>query len=167
MKDIEKFSLARKKVYSAVTLFEAQGKSAFPLLKDLQGKFGPTQEVGCIGIHSLSGPMVLHPTNPSMEGKNLLYIQDSTGFFYVQAMNWVVEKHGEGWVFYVWINPNHQKEEMKASFIKGTRMEGEKYFIGCSLFGLTKEQVLSFFPDDFACDCRDFPNGQPSLLSGK
>jgi signal transduction histidine kinase len=142
----------RNKVYTAVKLFEAQGKNAFPLLRDLQGEFGPTPEVGCIGIHSLAGPMVLHPTQPSIEGKNLLHIQDSTGFFYVQAMNWVIETHGEGWVFYKWMNPQHQREELKVSFIKKAIWQVEKYFIGCGLFGITKEQVHALFPGDFVCD---------------
>lgn len=156
MTDVEKLrlscSLARKKVYSAVKLFEAQGTRAFPILRNLQGEFGPTQEVGCIGIHSLSGPMVLHPTQPSIEGKNLLDLQDSTGFSYVQAMNWVVETHTEGWVLYVWMNPNSQREEIKASFIKGASWKGDKYFIGCGLFGVTKEQIQTLFPEDFVCD---------------
>ena len=147
---------ARNRVYAAVSLFEAQGEKSFPVFKDLQGKFGPTSLVGCIGIHRLSGNMVLHPTQPSIEGRNLLNIHDSTRFYYVRAMNWVIDTHHEGWVLYAWTNPDHNKEEINASFIKGAELDQIKYFVGCGLYGITKERIQALFPEDFVCDSLSF-----------
>jgi hypothetical protein len=35
--------------------------------------------------------------------------------------------HHEGWVLYVWTNPDRNKEEIKASFIKGAELDQFNY----------------------------------------
>jgi signal transduction histidine kinase len=160
-KAYEALLCARNKVYAAVSLFEAQGEESFLIFRDLQGTFGPSSEIGCIGIHSLSGNMVLHPMQPSIEGRNLLNLCDSTGFPYVQAMNWVIENHHEGWVLYLWTNPSTQREEIKASFIKGAEFNQNKYFVGCGLYGVSKELIQSLFSEDFVCDGLSYLKERP------
>jgi signal transduction histidine kinase len=152
--------LAKDKVNAAVKLFESEGDASYPKFKDVKGEFRFANGEGYIWIHSLSGIMVMHATKPSMEGQNQLDLKDSTGFYFISAMNQLVEKRGEGWVVYLWAKPGLNKpEELKSSFVKVATKNGRKYVVGCGLYGVTMEQIKAKFPNDIVCDAAMFDRG--------
>jgi len=152
--------LVKDKVNAAVKLFEREGEAAYPKFKDVNGEFRFANGEGYIWIHSLSGIMAMHSTKPSMEGMNQLDYKDSSGFFFFQAMNELVEKKGEGWVIYLWAKPGlNKKEELKSSFVKIAINKGQQYVVGCGLYGVTMEQIKAKFPNDIVCDAEMFNKG--------
>jgi hypothetical protein len=151
--------LVKDKVNAAVELFEKEGGASYAKFKDVNGEFRFAEGQGYIWIHSLSGIMVMHSTKPSMEGLSQLDLKDSTGFPFIAAMNQLVEKKGEGWVVYLWAKPGHADEELKSSFVKLATQNGEKYVVGCGLYGVTMEQIKAAFPNDVVCDSAMFDKG--------
>ena len=94
----------------------------------------------------------MHSTKPSMEGMSQLDLKDSTGFPFIEAMNKLVDKKGEGWVFYLWAKPGRPNEELKSSYVKLATRSGRKYVVGCGLYGLTADEISAEFPNDVIWD---------------
>lgn len=55
---------------------------------------------------SMDGTEELFPTNPSLEGQNLLKMQDSQGTFVVKDMIQMIKSSGEGFYYYNWSKPD-------------------------------------------------------------
>jgi signal transduction histidine kinase len=150
----EKFTpqLAKEKVNAAVQLFSKEGKAAYPKFKDPNGEFRFAGGEGYIWIHSISGIMVMHPTKQSMEGMPQLDLNDSNSFYFIAAMNDLVQKHGEGWVFYLWPKPGQATESPKGSFVKLAMWDGRGYVVGCGKYDMTEDEVSEAFPKDIIWD---------------
>jgi methyl-accepting chemotaxis protein len=144
--------LAKEKVQAAVKLVEAEGEAAFPKLKDPNGEFRFANGKGYIWVHSMSGPMLMHPTKPELEGTDALELKDSTGFTFIAAMNVLVRKYGSGWVVYLWPLPGKNTEEYKGSFVKLARYGGKEYVVGCGIYYVSKDYIKSQLPQDVVYD---------------
>jgi len=57
-------------------------------------------------IHDLNMHMVMHPTHPELENKNVSDLQDANGNKFIIEMNRVVLNTGEGFVSYHWPRPS-------------------------------------------------------------
>jgi signal transduction histidine kinase len=145
-------ALAKEKVEAAAKLIEAEGEAAFPKLRDPNGEFRFAGGKGYIWIHSMSGPMLMHPTKPELEGTNALELKDSTGFAFIVAMNVLVRKYGAGWVVYLWPLPGKKTEEYKGSFVKLARYGGKEYVVGCGIYYVSKDYIKSQLPQDLVYD---------------
>lgn len=145
-------SLAKEKVEAAAKLIESEGEAAFPKLRDPNGEFRFAGGKGYIWIHSMSGPMLMHPTKPELEGTNALELKDSTGFSFILAMNALVRKSGAGWVVYLWPLPGKKIEEYKGSFVKLARYGGKEYVVGCGIYYVSKDYIKSQLPQDIVYD---------------
>jgi methyl-accepting chemotaxis protein len=150
----EEFSLAlaKEKVEAAVKLVEAEGEAAFPKLRNPSGEFRFADDKGYIWVHSMTGPMLMHPTVAELEGTNALELKDSTGFYFIVAMNDLVKKYGSGWVVYLWPLPGEKTEEYKGSFVKLAKYGGKEYVVGCGMYYVNKDYIKSIFPADIVYD---------------
>ena len=79
--------LAKQKVEEAAKLVESEGEASFAKFRDPNGEFRFANGKGYIWIHSMTGPMLMHPVQPDLEGTNALELKDSTGFYFIVAMN--------------------------------------------------------------------------------
>jgi methyl-accepting chemotaxis protein len=85
-------------------------------------------------INDMQPRMVMHPTKPELDGKDLSDFKDKNGTrLFVEAVN-VVKEHGSGYVSYVWPKPglDPNKQLPKLSFVK--RFEPWGWIIGTGIY---------------------------------
>jgi len=85
-----------------------------------------------IWINSLDGLMVMHPTNPKLDGKELFGLKDPNGKLFFQEMVDVVRAKGEGVVEYMWPKPGSEVPVPKVSYVKG--VPGWNWLLGSGVY---------------------------------
>ena len=83
-------------------------------------------------INDMSPRMVMHPTKPEMEGKDLSGVKDPNGKALFVAMVDVVRAQGEGDVHYQWPKPGHDKPVAKISHVKEFKPWG--WIVGSGIY---------------------------------
>jgi len=84
-------------------------------------------------ISRFDGVAILFPSNPKLEGKNLLDVQDTHGQYLTKDMIEIAEQSGEGFYQYYWTKPNAEGNNFKKiSFIKQLGLYD--WFIGTGLY---------------------------------
>ncbi|MGZ3775131.1 MAG: methyl-accepting chemotaxis protein, partial [Bdellovibrio sp.] len=69
-------------------------------------------------INTLDLKMVMHPTKPELNGKDLSEMKDPTGKkIFVEMVN-AAKASGEGYVNYLWPKPGNEKPQPKTSYVK-------------------------------------------------
>ncbi len=89
-------------------------KAAMEMVKNL--RFGKS---GYFWINDYRPFMVMHPTNPKLDGKDLSGFKDPNGVFLFNEMAKVVKAKGAGFVPYMWPKPGFDKPQPKLSFVMG------------------------------------------------
>ncbi|WLG98039.1 methyl-accepting chemotaxis protein [Pseudomonas sp. FP198] len=69
-------------------------------------------------INDLAPVMVMHPTNPKLEGQNLSAIRDPNGFALFNEMVAIAKAKGAGMVNYLWPKPGAEAPVGKTSYVK-------------------------------------------------
>ncbi|WP_159811359.1 methyl-accepting chemotaxis protein [Pseudomonas sp. 18058] len=69
-------------------------------------------------INDLTPVMVMHPTNPKLEGQNLSAIRDPDGFAVFNEMVAIAKAKGAGMVDYRWPKPGASEPVAKTSYVK-------------------------------------------------
>jgi methyl-accepting chemotaxis protein len=62
--------------------------------------------------------MIMHPTNPKLEGQNLSAIRDPDGFAVFNEMVAIAKSKGAGMVDYRWPKPGASEPVAKTSYVK-------------------------------------------------
>jgi len=70
-------------------------------------------------INDMQPRMVMHPTKPELDGKDLSGSKDPTGKFLFMEMVSVVKASGGGFVHYMWPRPGSDHPIAKISYVKG------------------------------------------------
>ncbi len=73
---------------------------------------------GYFWVNDLSAKMIMHPINPSLNGKNLSKTKDPNGVYLFSEMAKLAKQKGSGIVKYSWEKPNEKEPQPKISFIK-------------------------------------------------
>jgi len=66
-------------------------------------------------INDFNYKMLMHPIKPSLEGKNLSGLKDSTGKYFVKEFTDLAKKNGLGLVDYLWPRPGSDEPQPKIS----------------------------------------------------
>lgn len=69
-------------------------------------------------INDLTPVMVMHPTNPKLDGQNLSAIKDPDGFALFNEMVAIARAKGAGMVDYRWPKPGASEPVQKTSYVK-------------------------------------------------
>lgn len=69
-------------------------------------------------INDLEPRTVMHPTNPALDGKDLLEYKDPNGVPVFQEMAKISRERGEGAVAYMWPKPGSTEPVPKVSYVK-------------------------------------------------
>ncbi|WP_347905953.1 methyl-accepting chemotaxis protein [Pseudomonas purpurea] len=69
-------------------------------------------------INDLTPVMVMHPTNPKLEGQNLSAVRDPDGFALFNEMVTIAKAKGAGMVDYRWPKPGANAPVQKTSYVK-------------------------------------------------
>ncbi|WLH15334.1 methyl-accepting chemotaxis protein [Pseudomonas hefeiensis] len=83
-------------------------------------------------INDLTPVMVMHPTNPKLEGQNLSAIRDPNGFALFNEMVAIAKAKGAGMVDYLWPKPGADAPVAKTSYV--TLFEPWGWIIGSGVY---------------------------------
>ncbi|MCU4677168.1 methyl-accepting chemotaxis protein [Catenovulum sp. 2E275] len=92
-------------------------------------------------INDMQPKMIMHPTNPSLNGKDISNNQDPTGKRLFSDMVDVVKQKGEGLVPYMWPLPGSKEPVAKISYVKGFKPWG--WIIGSGVYLQDIEQAYT------------------------
>ena len=70
-------------------------------------------------INDMQPRMIMHPTKPELNDKDLSAIKDPHGLALFVAMVDVVQKQGKGFVYYQWPKPGSEQPVDKISYVQG------------------------------------------------
>lgn len=70
-------------------------------------------------LNDLYPNMIMHPTKPEFDGKDISQFKDPNGKMFFTEMVKEVKAHGEGFVDYEWPRPDSKDPVPKISFVKG------------------------------------------------
>lgn len=71
-----------------------------------------------IWINDMTPVMIMHPTSPALNGKDLTGFKDPAGTFLFNEMVAVCKKDGEGVVSYQWTKPGEKMPKPKISYVR-------------------------------------------------
>ena len=66
--------------------------------------------------YDLQGVMLAHPKNPALIGQNLINVPDTEGKLFRKEIVEKAKSQGSGWVDYVYLNPETNKQEHKTTY---------------------------------------------------
>ena len=92
---------------------EAAQKQALSAVRGLR-----YNETDYFWINDLTPVMIMHPTNPKLEGQNLSAIRDPNGFALFNEMVTIAKTKGAGMVNYLWPKPGADAPVGKTSYVK-------------------------------------------------
>ncbi|PCI25185.1 MAG: hypothetical protein COB67_10985 [SAR324 cluster bacterium] len=100
---------------------------------------------GYFWINDFNPVVIMHPTNPSLEGKSVGQMVDPNGIYYFQKFVEVAKNQGEGFVDYSYYGRNNKKGEdtaqPKMSFIKALKQW--EWIIGTGIYLGDIEDLVS------------------------
>jgi len=68
--------------------------------------------------YDLQGVMLAHPKNPTLIGQNLIAVPDTEGKLFRKEIVERAKSQGSGWVDYVYLNPETNKQEHKTTYFQ-------------------------------------------------
>jgi len=68
--------------------------------------------------YDLQGVMLAHPKNPALVGQNLIAAPDTEGKLFRKEIVEQAKSHGTGWVDYVYLNPETNRQEHKTTYFQ-------------------------------------------------
>ena len=68
--------------------------------------------------YDLQGVMLAHPKNPALIGQNLIAVPDTEGKLFRKEIVERAKSEGSGWVDYVYLNPETNKQEHKTTYFQ-------------------------------------------------
>lgn len=68
--------------------------------------------------YDLQGVMVAHPKNPALIGQHLIDVPDTEGKLFRKEIVEKAKSKGSGWVDYVYLNPETNRQEHKTTYLK-------------------------------------------------
>lgn len=114
-------------VNAAVAHFQKVGNDQ--ALKDISSQPEWKANGLSVFVQKMDGTNVAHSTNARLIGKNTMEIQDPNGKSFIKEMTQAASK-GEGWVDYVFMDPNTKKMAPRSALVK--RVAGYDGFVGAS-----------------------------------
>lgn len=112
-KVVEFFYEAAQKEGTSPEVTKAYQDKAKEAVKKL--RFG---EDGYFWINDFSPKMIMHPTNPALDGKDLSQNKDPNGKYLFNEFVEVTKKSGKGVVEYMWPKPGFDAPQAKISFVE-------------------------------------------------
>lgn len=149
--DAPKASLMTKKltaselmalVREGAALLEKQGESAYPEFRQQGSKWfsGDTY----FFVWTMNGTNVFHAANPALEGRDRTGMKDVLGRPYSKMFVEVVANpEGEGWVHYMYPEPQSLFPVWKSTFVKRvTFPSGTEHVIGCGIYNMDMNETF-------------------------
>jgi signal transduction histidine kinase len=108
---------AKRLVKQAAAYVKYQGKEkALAEISTPKGMFDKGELY--VFAYDLSGIMLAHPKNAALIGQNLLNVPDTEGKLFRKEIVERAKSEGSGWVDYVYLNPETNKQEHKTTYFQ-------------------------------------------------
>jgi cytochrome c len=106
---------AKRLVKQAAAYVKYQGKNkAIVEISTPKGMFDKGELY--VFAYDLQGVMLAHPKNPALIGQNLIAVPDIEGKLFRKEIVERAKSEGSGWVDYVYLNPETNKQEHKTTY---------------------------------------------------
>jgi len=116
----------------AAAYIKAKGEDrAFAEFNKREGRFTDINKDLYVFVFDMTGRCLSHGNDPSLIGRDLSQLKDSSGKYFIKEMISVARKKGKGWVDYQWSNPTTKRIEGKTTYVLRT---GSDRFIGCGTY---------------------------------
>lgn len=119
-------------VNRAAALVEEQGRQAFPILRDQKGPFVFMDTY--VFVEAPDGTELVNAGQPSLEGKNLIDLEDVRGRRVVEEQIAYALEKGAGWLSLYWYKPGHNVPARKKTFVRRVESSGETFIVGSGFY---------------------------------
>lgn len=119
-------------VHRAAALVAERGKSSFDALRDETGPFVFMDTY--VFVDTPEGVELVNAGQPSLEGKDVLPLEDAKGKHVAQEYIAKAMRDGRGWVEYTWYVPGQNTLAPKRTFVRRVRAGDGVYIVGSGLY---------------------------------
>ncbi len=119
-------------VDSAATLVAERGEEAFDELRDRLGPFVFMDTY--VFVDNLDGVALVIAGHPSLEGTNILDLEDLSGKKPTRELIATAMNQGSGWVEYQWYKPGGNESARKESFVRLVHHGDDTFIVGSGLY---------------------------------
>jgi signal transduction histidine kinase len=119
-------------VNAAATLVAAQGEEAFGRLRDKLGPFVFMDTY--VFVDSPDGVVLVNSGQPSLEGMNVLDLQDLSGKKPAREFIATAMDQGSGWVDYQWYKPGSNTPARKETYVRKVQHGDDVFIVGSGLY---------------------------------
>jgi len=119
-------------VNDAVGQIERLGAAAYPLLRDANGPFMAKDTYVFVFDHK--GIDLVNPGFPSLEGRELIDLEDAAGKRVIREMLALVEARDAGWVDYLWPKPGEAVSTQKSAYVTKARVGDDWVLVGSGVY---------------------------------
>ena len=119
-------------VNSAAMLVAEQGEAAFGRLRDKLGPFVFMDTY--VFVDSSDGIELVNAGQPSLEGMNILDLEDLSGKKPGREYIAVAMDRGSGWVEYQWYKPGSNAPARKETYVRRVQLGDDIFVVGSGLY---------------------------------
>ncbi len=119
-------------VDQAAALVEDKGRDAFEELRDKKGPFYFMDTY--IFVADPEGTELVNPGMPSLEGRNLIEMEDLDGNPVVKDEIDLAMNKGSGWLKMSWFKPGTNTPAPKMTYVKKAEANGETFIVGSGYY---------------------------------
>jgi signal transduction histidine kinase len=119
-------------VGSAAALISERGTAAFEALRDPTGPFVFMDTY--VFVDSPDGVELVNPAQPSLEGQNIVGLEDVNGRAVAREYIAAAMKNGSAWVDYYWYRPGENITARKRAYVQRVQSGDDVYVVGSGLY---------------------------------
>ena len=116
----------------ASMLIAARGENAFPQLRDKTGPFYFMNTY--VFVDTPDGVEVVNPAQPSIEGVNIIDLEDARGKLLVRDYVSTALREGAAWVDYWWYKPGQNTPSHKEAYVRAVTWGTKTYIVGSGIY---------------------------------
>ena len=109
---------------------------------------------GYFWVNDTDGKMIMHPINPSLNGKDLLNVKDANGMFLFKEMINITNNKKEGLLKYSWEEPGTNQVKAKFSYVE--KFDEWNWIIGTGAYVHNIEANIILMKEHTKDDIRNF-----------
>ncbi len=129
-------------VREAAAVFEERGEQAYAEFRQKGSRWFHDETY--FFVWTMDGTRVFHAANPAGEGINLRGMKDIVGRpFGEMILNAVENPSGEGWIHYMYPEPENIFPTWKSTFVKQVTFPSvEPHIIGCGIYNMQMDETF-------------------------
>ncbi len=119
-------------VERAASLVADRGRDAFGELRDEKGPFVFMDTY--VFVESVDGTELVNPAQPSLEGRNLMELEDLRGRRVVRDEIDAAIEQGSAWTECSWYKPKSNEPAHKRTYVKRVQAGDETFVVGSGIY---------------------------------